>query len=291
MSECTHDCSSCAQNCSERTEENEFRAKLNNYSSVKKVIAVLSGKGGVGKSLVTGLMTVLSQRKGYKTAVMDADMQDPPALLEQMMEVLKQGEYDSVATRRVDRKGEPIIRSFFARQFYKWMKRISDVDVVDGARDFRLMNRKMVDAIVSMSENTRFSKGIFGWIGFKTYWLPYENVERVAGKTKWSFWKLLKYSLDGIVSFSDTPLKISSWSGLALTLISGIMLLVVFIRALIFGDAVAGWPSTICTILFVGGVQLFCIGVMGQYVAKIYKESKHRPQYIVGETNKQDVVK
>ena len=228
---------------------------------------------------------------GDYAAVMDADMQDPPALLEQMMEVLKQGEYDSVATRRVNRKGEPIIRSFFARQFYKWMKRISDVDVVDGARDFRLMKRKMVDAIVSMSENTRFSKGIFGWVGFKTYWLPYENVERVAGKTKWSFWKLLKYSLDGIVSFSDTPLKISSWSGLILTLISGILMLVVFIRALIFGDAVAGWPSTICTILFVGGVQLFCIGVMGQYVAKIYKESKHRPQYIVGETNKQDVVK
>jgi glycosyltransferase involved in cell wall biosynthesis len=168
------------------------------------------------------------------------------------------------------------------------MKKISDVDIVDGARDFRLMKRKMVDAIVSMSETNRFSKGIFGWIGFKTYWLAYENVERVAGKTKWSFWKLLKYSLDGIVNFSDLPLKISSWSGIALTFVSAIMLLYVFIRSLIFGNPVAGWPSTICIILFVGGVQLFCIGVMGQYISKIYKETKRRPQYIIAEENKKD---
>lgn len=220
---------------------------------------------------------------GDYAAVMDADMQDPPSLLPQMMEIIKSGEYDSVATRRVTRKGEPKIRSFFAKMFYKIMNKISDSDVVDGARDFRLMKRKMVDAILSMSETNRFSKGIFGWIGFKTYWLPYENVERVAGQTKWSFWKLLKYSIDGIVNFSDAPLKISSWCGIGLTFVAAIMLLVVFIRALAVGDPVAGWPSTICIILFVGGVQLFCLGVMGQYVSKIYKETKHRPQYIVAE--------
>ncbi len=222
---------------------------------------------------------------GDYTAVMDADMQDPPSLLPKMMEIIKKEGYDSVATRRVTRKGEPKIRSFFAKMFYKLMKKISDVDIVDGARDFRLMKKQMVDAIVSMGETNRFSKGIFGWIGFKTYWLPYENVERVAGQTKWSFWKLLKYSVDGIVNFSDIPLKLSSWCGIGLTFVAAIMLLVVFIRALVFGDPVAGWPSTTCIILFVGGVQLFCLGVMGQYISKIYKETKHRPQYIVGETN------
>lgn len=222
---------------------------------------------------------------GDYAAVMDADMQDPPSLLPQMMEIIKSGDYDSVATRRVTRKGEPKIRSFFAKMFYKIMNKISDSDVVDGARDFRLMKRQMVDAIVNMSETNRFSKGIFGWIGFKTYWLPYENVERVAGQTKWSFWKLLKYSIDGIVNFSDAPLKISSWCGIGLTFVAAIALLIVFIRALCYGDSVAGWPSTICIILFVGGVQLFCLGVMGQYISKIYKETKHRPQYIIGETN------
>ena len=228
---------------------------------------------------------------GEYAAVMDADMQDPPSLLPQMMEIIKSGEYDSVATRRMNRKGEPKLRSFFAKRFYKLMKRLSDADIVDGARDFRLMKRKMVDAIVSMSESNRFSKGIFGWVGFRTYWLPYENVERVAGKTKWSFWKLLKYSIDGIVNFSDTPLKLASWSGIFFTFAAAVALLAVFIRALLFGDAVAGWPSTICIILFVGGVQLFCIGVMGQYISKIYKETKNRPQYIVSETNKENIVK
>ena len=228
---------------------------------------------------------------GDYAAVMDADMQDPPSLLPKMMEIIQSGEYDSVATRRVNRKGEPKIRSFFAKRFYKLMKRLSNADIVDGARDFRLMKRKMVDAIVSMSENNRFSKGIFGWIGFKTYWLPYENVERAAGKTKWSFWKLLKYSMDGVVNFSDTPLKLASWSGIFFTFVAAVSLVVVFVRALLFGDAVAGWPSTICIILFVGGIQLFCVGVMGQYISKIYKETKHRPQYIVDETNKEDVVR
>ena len=228
---------------------------------------------------------------GDYAAIMDADMQDPPALLPKMLEILEGGEYDSVATRRETRKGEPKLRSFFARRFYKLMKRISDVDIVDGARDFRLMKRSMVDSIVSMSESNRFSKGIFGWIGFKTYWLPYENVERVAGTSKWSFWKLMKYSFEGIFNFSDAPLKFASWTGFFFMFVSLIMTLVVFIRTLAFGDPVSGWPSLVCIILFVGGVQLFCLGVIGQYISKIYKETKHRPQYIVAQTNKEDIVK
>ena len=228
---------------------------------------------------------------GDYTAVMDADMQDPPSLLPEMVKILEGGEYDSVATRRVSRKGEPRIRSFFSKLFYKIIRKISDTDIVDGARDFRLMKREMVDAIVSMCESNRFSKGIFGWIGFKTYWLPYENVERVAGKTKWSFFGLLKYSIDGIVGFSNTPLKIASWSGIFFTFVALIMLIVIFVRTLIFGDPVAGWPSTICIMLFIGGIQLFSLGIIGQYVAKIYNETKKRPHYIVAQTNKEDVVK
>lgn len=224
---------------------------------------------------------------GDYVAVMDADMQDPPSLLPQMIEILQIGEYDSVATRRVSRMGEPPVRSIFAKIFYKLINKISDADIVDGARDFRLMKREMVQAIVSMSEYNRFSKGIFGWIGFKTYWLPYENVERVAGKTKWSFWKLLKYSVNGIVNFSNVPLNIASWFGIIMTAISFFALIFIIVRQLIFGDPVAGWASTICTIIFVGGIQLFCIGIMGQYIAKIYIESKNRPHYIIAETNKE----
>lgn len=228
---------------------------------------------------------------GDYVAVMDADMQDPPSLLPQMLEILSSGEYDSVATRRVSRVGEPKIRSWFARMFYKIINKISDADIVDGARDFRLMKREMADAIVSMGEYNRFSKGIFGWIGFKTYWLPYENVERVAGETKWSFWKLLKYSIDGIVNFSQVPLSIASWFGIFMTALSFLALVFIVVRQLIFGDPVAGWASTVCTIVFVGGIQLFCIGIMGQYIAKIYMESKKRPHYIVGETNSERVEK
>ena len=262
---------------------------LKDYAKDDKRVEYISFSRNFGKE--AAMYAGFCNAKGDYVAVMDADMQDPPSLLPQMMDILKTGEYDSVATRRITRKGEPKIRSFFARMFYKIMNKVSDADVVDGARDFRLMKREMVDAIVSMSEANRFSKGIFGWIGFRTYWLPYENVERVAGKTKWSFFKLLKYSLDGIVSFSETPLKIASWGGISFTFLAMVMMLVVFIRALIFGDPVAGWPSLVCIILFVGGVQLFCIGVMGQYISKIYKETKRRPQYIVGETNKEDVVR
>jgi glycosyltransferase involved in cell wall biosynthesis len=228
---------------------------------------------------------------GDYVAIMDADMQDPPVLLPEMMRILEESEVDCVATYRKTRKGEPKARSFFARGFYRLMKRISDVDMMDGSRDFRLMKRSMVDAIVSMSESNRFSKGIFGWVGFKTHWLAYDNVERVAGKSKWSFWKLLKYSFEGIFNFSDAPLKFASWTGIFFTFVAFVMTLVVFIRALAYGDPVAGWPSLVCIILFVGGIQLFCLGVIGQYISKVYKETKRRPQYIVAQTNKEDIKK
>ena len=187
-----------------------------------------------------------------------------------MLEILRTGEYDSVATRRVDRAGEPPLRSWFARQFYKLINRISDADIVDGARDFRLMRREMVDAILSMSEYNRFSKGIFGWVGFRTYWLPYENVERVAGQTKWSFWKLFKYAVDGIINFSQTPLSAMFWFGMGMVAISILVLIFLVVRRAVFGDPVAGWASTICVIIFIGGMQTFFLGVMGQYLSLIH---------------------
>lgn len=228
---------------------------------------------------------------GDYVAIMDADMQDPPDLLPEMLKLIESGEYDSVATRRVSREGEPPIRSWFARRFYSLINKISDADIVDGARDFRLMRREMVDAIVAMGETNRFSKGIFGWIGFRTYWLPYENRERVAGTTKWNFWGLCKYAIDGIINFSEAPLSIASWFGIIMTAIAFIFLLFIVVRHLVYGDPVAGWASTICIIVFIGGIQLFCMGVMGQYIAKNYPESKHRPHYIVSETNKPDAEK
>ena len=229
--------------------------------------------------------------KGDYIAVMDADMQDPPSLLPQMLEILQSGEYDSVATRRADRAGEPPMRSWFARKFYRIINKISDADIVDGARDFRLMTRDMVDAICAMGEYNRFSKGIFGWVGFRTYWLPYENVERVAGQTKWSFWKLFKYAVDGIINFSQVPLSIASWSGIGLTFLAALSLLFIVIRRLIFGDPVSGWASTISVIIFIGGIQLFCLGIMGQYIAKTYLETKRRPHFIISESNGHTVTK
>jgi glycosyltransferase involved in cell wall biosynthesis len=223
--------------------------------------------------------------RGDYIAVMDADLQDPPSLLPEMVRILQSGQYDSVATRRADRAGEPPVRSWFARRFYSLINRISDADIVDGARDFRLMTREMKDAILSMSEYNRFSKGIFGWVGFKTCWLPFENVERVAGQTKWSFWGLMKYAIDGIISFSQAPLDIASWFGFLMTGIAFLMLIFIVVRRLIFGDPVAGWASTICVIIFIGGLQLFCLGIMGQYLAKTYMEVKNRPHYIISETN------
>ena len=226
---------------------------------------------------------------GDYVAVMDADMQDPPALLPGMLDKLLTGEYDSVATCRVTRKGEPPIRSWFARLFYRMINRVSDADIVDGARDFRLMRREMVDAIVEMGEYNRFSKGIFGWIGFRTCWLPYENVNRVAGETKWNFWKLFKYAIDGIINFSQAPLAFASWFGMFMTVLSFVAVIFIIIRKLVFGDPVTGWASTACIITFIGGVQLFCMGIMGQYIAKTYLEVKKRPHYIVAESNMDEV--
>ena len=242
---------------------------------------------GKSPALNVGFMRV----QGDVVITMDADMQDPPSLLPEMLGILEQGEYDSVATRRVTRKGEPPIRSWFARMFYKIINKISDADVVDGARDFRLMKAEMKDAIVSMCEYNRFSKGIFGWIGFRTKWLEYENVERVAGETKWNFWKLFKYALDGIINFSEAPMSIASGFGIFCTFVAFVMMLFFFIRKLVWGDPVAGWPSLVCIILFVSGLQFLCIGIMGKYIAKTYMETKSRPHYIISDTNKDDVNK
>lgn len=227
----------------------------------------------------------LKNSVGDLVAIMDADMQDPPELLLEMIQLVEEEGYDSVATRRISRQGEPVIRSFFAKQFYKILNKISEADVVDGARDFRLMKRNMVDAIVSMSEYNRFSKGIFGWIGFNTYWLPYKNSERVAGETKWGFWKLFAYAIDGILNFSDVPLKLASWSGIGMTGFSILMMIYIIVRKLVFGNPTVGWASTAVIIFFVAGIQLFCLGIMGQYIARIYMEIKNRPHYIVSKTN------
>lgn len=228
---------------------------------------------------------------GDYVAVMDADMQDPPALLPDMLKKLEEEEYDSVATRRVTRMGEPRIRSWFARIFYRVINRVSDADIVDGARDFRLMKREMVEAIVEMGEYNRFSKGIFGWIGFRTYWMPYENVNRVAGETKWNFWKLFKYAVDGVINFSQAPLSMASWFGMFMTVLSFLAVVFIVVRKLLFGDPVDGWASTVCVITFIGGIQLFCMGIMGQYIAKTYMEVKKRPHYIVAESNKEGLAK
>ena len=222
---------------------------------------------------------------GDYVVTMDADLQDPPSLLPRMVSILDSGEYDSVATRRVNRKGEPAVRSFFARCFYCLIRKVSDVEIVDGARDYRMMNRKMTDALKSLTEYNRFSKGLYAWLGFKTRWLEYENSERAAGETKWSFWKLLRYAIDGIISFSQVPLYIASWFGVGMTLFSFLILLVIIVRRLAFGDPVAGWASTVCIIIFIGGIQLFCMGIIGQYLAKTYLEVKRRPVYLIAESN------
>ncbi len=228
----------------------------------------------------------LQKSTGDYVAMMDADLQDPPSLLPEMYKTLLEGEFDCVATRRVTRKGEPPIRSLCARIFYKLMRKISNADIVDGARDFRLMTRTMVDSILSVKEYNRFSKGIFGWVGFKTKWLEYENVERVKGETKWSFWKLLFYSIDGIVAFSTAPLAISSIAGIVFCIISFLGIIFTIVRQLIWpGSSAFGWASTICILLFVSGIQMFCMGILGQYMSKTYLEVKDRPIYIVKEDN------
>ncbi len=224
----------------------------------------------------------LEHSQGDWLVLMDADLQDPPSLLPEMFSWLEQG-YDSVATRRVSRKGEPPIRSLFARLFYKLMKKISKTEIMDGARDYRLMTRQMADAVISMQEYNRFTKGIFGWVGFRTKWMEYENVERARGETKWSFWKLFLYSLDGITAFSTVPLMIAAVAGVLFCLLAFVMIIFIIVRKLIFGDPVSGWPSLVCIMLFLSGVQFFCTGILGQYLAKTYMEVKRRPIYLIKE--------
>lgn len=252
-------------------------------SEEDKRVKYISFSRNFGKE--SAMYAGLTNATGDYVAIMDADMQDPPSLLPEMYSYVFSGEYDSVATRRVTRDGEPPIRSFFARMFYKIINKMSRTDIVDGARDFRLMNRKMVDAIISMGEYNRFSKGIFGWVGFNTKWLPYVNVERVAGETKWSFWKLFLYSLEGIVAFTTAPLAISSILGFVFCLLAFIFMIIIIIRTIIWGDPVGGWPSTVSITLFIGGIQLFCIGILGQYLSKTYLETKKRPIFIIKEDN------
>ena len=229
---------------------------------------------------------------GDYVTVMDADLQHPPALLPQMYACLSQGNYDSVAMRRANREGEPVVRSWFAHRFYRLINHISDAQMVDGATDFRLMTRPMVDAIVAMGEVNRFSKGIFSWVGFRTKWIPAKIPPRVAGTTKWSFWGLTRYAIDGIVNFSQVPLSIASFLGVAMTLASSVMLVAIVVQKLMHIDYfVDGWASTTCILLFVGGVQLLCLGIMSQYIAKLYLEAKRRPHYIAAESNIENVVR
>lgn len=228
----------------------------------------------------------LEAATGDYVAMLDADLQDPPYLLIEMYQTLQEKEYDCVATRREDRKGEPVIRSFFAKKFYQLINKISDTEIVDGARDFRLMTRPMVNSILKLGEYNRFSKGIFGWVGFNTKWIAYENVERVAGETKWSFWGLFFYSLEGIIAFSTRPLAIASIFGFVFFLISLVWICMIIAKTLLWGDPVPGYPSLICAIFFIGGIQLLCLGILGQYLSKTYLETKKRPIYIAKETEK-----
>ncbi|HFI0420599.1 TPA: glycosyltransferase family 2 protein [Streptococcus suis] len=255
---------------------------LRQLSGQDQAVRYLSFSRNFGKE--AALFAGLQAAKGDLVTVMDVDLQDPPEMLIEMKAMLEaNADLDCVGTRRVSRDGEPPIRSFFAKLFYKLMNKISQVEVVDGARDFRLMRRHMVDAILSVSEYNRFSKGIFAWVGFETEYLPYKNVERVAGETSWSFWKLLSYSIEGIINFSDTPLNIASYTGFFTFLLSLVLMVIVVVKTLVFGDPTIGWPSTICIILFLGGLQLMTIGILGKYLAKVFLETKKRPVYIVKE--------
>lgn len=262
---------------------------LKDFAAQDERITYISFSRNFGKE--AAMYAGFCNATGDYTAVMDADMQHPPSLIPEMARILESGEYDSVAARRTTRKGESKIRSFFSRTFYKVMNKISDARMEQNATDFRLMRREMVDAIIAMSESNRFSKGIFGWVGFKTYWLPYENVERVAGTTKWSFRGLLKYSIEGITNFSNAPLKLATWFGSLFTLCGFAALAYMLIYGAIMGNFIAQWVIVVTAILFAGGIQLFCLGIIGQYIAKMYKEVKNRPHYIVSQTNKQDIVR
>ena len=256
---------------------------LKEYHQKDKRVKYLSFSRNFGKE--AAMYAGLEHSKGDYVTIMDADLQDPPSLLKEMYQLTEKEGYDCVGTRRVTRKGEPPIRSFCARMFYKLINRLSKVEMVDGARDYRFMNRKMVNAILELKEYNRYSKGLFSFVGFKTKWLEYENINRVAGETKWSFWKLFIYALDGITAFSTVPLVLSAILGLVFCLISFVMIIAIIIKTLVYGDPVSGWPSLVCIIFLCSGVQLFCMGIIGQYLSKTYLETKKRPIYIIGESS------
>lgn len=257
---------------------------LRELSAKDERVCFLSFSRNFGKE--AAIYAGLKKASGDYIALMDADLQDPPSLLEEMYSTLKNEDYDCVATRRMNRKGEPPIRSFFAKKFYQLVNKISNTEIVDGARDFRLMTRQMVQAILDVGEYNRFSKGIFGWVGFNTKWISYENVERVAGKTKWSFWGLFLYSLEGIIAFSTRPLHMASLFGILFCFVAFVMICFIIFKTIVFGEDVQGYASTICVIFFIGGIQLFCIGILGQYLSKTYLETKQRPLYIIKEESK-----
>lgn len=257
--------------------------KVKELAAMDQRVKYISFSRNFGKE--AGIYAGLKHASGDYVVIMDADLQDPPALLPEMYRAVTEEGYDCVGSRRVTRKGEPPIRSFFARMFYKLINKMSDADIVDGARDFQMMSRKVVEAILSMGEYNRFSKGIFGWIGFRKKWLEYENIERVAGETKWSFWKLFLYALEGIIAFSTAPLVISSVFGLLCCFLAFVMIIFIIVRTLVFGDPTAGWPSLVCIMLLLSGIQMLGIGIVGQYLAKTYLETKNRPIYLIGESN------
>ena len=256
---------------------------LRDFHAENEAVHYISFSRNFGKE--AAMYAGLKASAGDYTAIMDADLQDPPELLIQMMEILSENRADCAAARRMDRKGEPVIRSWFARRFYSIVNRSKDPDLVEGVRDYRMMNRQMVNAVLSISEYNRFSKGIFAWVGFRTEWIPYEHADRAAGKTKWSFRLLLHYGIDGLIGYTVKPLEIAAWLGLIFFGLSMIGILFIIVRKLAFGDPVAGWPSLVCIILFCSGIQLFCTGIIGEYLAKVYLEVKNRPVYIVQETD------
>lgn len=256
--------------------------RLRRLAAEDERVRFLSFSRNFGKE--AAILAGLEAASGQYVATMDADLQDPPGILPELYHAVKEEGFDSAATHRVTREGEPRIRSFFARVFYRLMNQISDAEIMDGARDYRLMSRSVVDAVLSLREYNRFSKGIFGWVGFRTKWIPFFNAKRAAGETKWSFWKLFLYSLEGIVAFSTVPLAIASVMGGILCAAALLFILLIIIKTMVWGDPVGGWPSMICVVLFLGGLQLLCMGILGQYLAKTYLETKKRPIYLVRET-------
>ena len=284
-----------------KTIKHDYELVLINDGSKDKTLSVMESLAKKDKHVVylsfsrnfgkeAAMYAGLNNAKGDYVGFIDADLQHPPVLLKEMIKQLDTGKYDCAACRRVDRAGDSKVRTWFARRFYEIINKISDAQMIDGAGDYRLMTRKMVDAVLSMSEYNRFSKGIFSWVGFNTYWIEYENVDRVAGTSSWSFWGLVRYAIDGIVNFSNAPLNIATWLGLLFSIIAFIYLVFILIKYAIVGDPVQGWATTICVILIIGGIQLFSVGIMGQYIGKTYMEVKNRPHYIVSKTNKKNSV-